>query len=291
MTTGVGALDLDVDLSAVPEFDDDAPKLDQDVVVVPPPAPPPPAPAPALPPISPPTWDLVLTHYDERIEWLNVVESQKPRRIFVYHKGTRGKGPADYGLTLKGWDMNGTSMLSSLRGEIPGLEWIEAKDVGRDSETICRHALDVKRGKIPGLQADGFTIFTHCAEWTQRSAHVFPIAKLGEYRKDDYVSVYGEWITAQQIDSTIFPRDCAPCPLDFAEYYELVTGRERPPSGRFFVSYCNSFGVRNSRLLAHSADVYDRALCTLRGDANPKAAHYFERLCRTLFGSNPFIAF
>ena len=229
--------------------------------------------------------DVVVTHFAEPLDWL-ADAIKVARRIFVYHKGPADKTLQDYLSTPAARQAPWTA----------AVHWTVTANIGREGHAILQHCLAMKRRKLPPADTksdDGgpeFTLFLQGALEEHR-AMVHTFSEWHRYAEHEYNAVWGEFHTNrgfidhhERYKQELRDGLMQPTKLTFADYYTLVLGRQFPPSGRVFVSYCNCFSVANTRIMAHAEAFYERAMLSLAAGPNPATGHYFERLSRAIFG-------
>src|ERR1700722_6009880 len=84
-------------------------------------------------------WDIVITHCEEKLDWLERLQPQNYRKIYIYHKGGAQKQAADYGCP------------AHLCIDVTKLVWIPTPNLGREGATILTHSLRLVRKELPGV--------------------------------------------------------------------------------------------------------------------------------------------
>lgn len=225
--------------------------------------------------------DLIVAHYNEKLDWLDLVDPSIVRSLTIYHKGDSKKTSSDYGLR---WSDSSFSTIKR-----PPLQWIRLPNVGRESHTIAWHCRGLKRGDSKVCKTDHTVFLQGDIRDHLSMGTVFPPQSFIKYRDSKYVSGrrdvlmlrdriphHGKWAMELKTGKM------KPAPYGFATYFHAMTGRPLAVDGSWW-SYHNMFSVINQRLLAHDVQLYERLLATLEHHVNPETGHYFERLCRSLF--------
>lgn len=221
-------------------------------------------------------WNLVITHCEESLAWLDKITPRTYGMVYIYHKGNKTQNAAHYGCPVN-------------------VLWIPVENVGREGATIMQHCLRMKRHEVTALPSH-FTVFMQ----SDPDPHIhrgtmFPLHETHKYYSEaDYRACALDFynnagVMTYSADSGYDKMKekghmKATQQGTMSEYYEYLFKRPFPATTGIPVSYCNVFGVRNYRILAHSDSFYERALRTLNHHINPEEGHYFERLTRSIFG-------
>lgn len=223
--------------------------------------------------------DVVVCHFEEKLDWLSAVDLSIICRIFVYHKGQPSKTASDY----------------SFPSCIPHqkLVWITLKNVGRESHTIVHHCLHLVESKQTVNTNTLHTLFVQ-GNIKDHASHVYPVTLWFKYLQSDYVCAQTPEIWKNTADGTVIHHSkwadekksgkMQTSKLTLLEFYFFVFRRFYPKHVGLFTTFHNCFSVANSRIMSHHKNMYKRLLQILQTHANPEEGHYFERICCSLFG-------
>lgn len=227
--------------------------------------------------------ELVISHYEENLSWLNELDWALISCVYIYHKGDSSKTAKEYQCPIP----------SSTR-----IDWVVLNNVGRESHTIMYHCLQMKHGSLVSSDSRNQTLFVQGGMDQEhlRCSHTYPVNQWHKYLSDTvpyhcahqgeiwnapkFLKHHSKWLdekTQGAMKRTT---------LSLAEFYFYMSRRFYPKHSGIVVSFGNFFSVWNTRIMQHSAALYERGITILGKHVNPEEGHYFERICRSLFSGH-----
>ncbi|XP_022083782.1 uncharacterized protein LOC110975530 isoform X2 [Acanthaster planci] len=206
------------------------------------------------PPSQPLDYEFVISHYNEKLDWVKPLASHS----HVYHKG-KDKGPP--------FDV---------------YKWEKLPNVGRESHTYLHHIIhnyDNLADLTVFLQGTGPFKDPHWCFPT-------PMDFVQHAKKKEYCKItqtYGGWTRLRHVSKwlkMLQRGEMRRANLTTGEFYQAVFGTPHPDTVPVCLTAC--FSASRENLRRFPVSLYERAISFVNDHSNPEEGHYLERLWATI---------